>query len=264
MARKTQIAAPPPVDRINVPQVASGAALSLGSLGGRALAWAEHADFLVTMAGTQFQFAFYNWSAWIWLVFAAIGLIFVVKGLQKRPQEAKPLTWLTVGSFSLTAFILGCVITIPSTSSFPRVLLSNNIDGECAGTVDGQKLEMFADKYKVAIACVVLDPKIDPLRNNNVVVSEEFSITPEPITIDSGQKIAPSVNGIPIGQPIPAGQSVLAVNDSKKTKRLNIMLKAEVGTFVILLPNDVSKDKIKTLLQVQQLNGKIVDSRYFK
>src|SRR5262249_46956172 len=53
----------------------------------------------------------------------------------------------------------------------------------CGADLDGKQLQRFADRYDVFLACGLMDPTIDKMRDPRITLSRPFTIQPGTITV---------------------------------------------------------------------------------
>jgi hypothetical protein len=241
------------------PDVWAAGLVALGSGGAKVLSLAEHIDFLVSISDGRFKMIFDFWNSAGWFLALGLGLIWLGDRYFHRnePHRRSP-SWGLVVSASFVALLFGALGTVLSASSIPRVIANWGGNG-CQATLDTSHLQSFANGYKIALVCVVQDPTTDILTDKRLVVSNLFTIVPggitiiAPMTLQTVPSVAPQVTP-PTSTPPPAPQPSQALPPVEVT----------IGYLAVLVPNDVGRDKITTLADLERLGGKILDPKYYK
>ncbi|HEY8096453.1 MAG TPA: hypothetical protein VIE65_10235 [Methylobacter sp.] len=137
---------------------------------------------------------------------------------------------------SFVAFILGSTITIMSSGEVPRVIPGCGPGFQ--SILDTTRLESFKERYKIGLVCFIQDPVVDIISDKNVV-SNLYTI-------------------------IPGKQIVVATSEIKVPEFLKDSPQRQIGFLAFLVPNEISVEKIKTLQDITDLRGKILDPHYYK
>jgi hypothetical protein len=100
------------------------------------------------------------------------------------------------------------------------------------------RLQSFRKDYNLAVVCLVNDPSIDPLSDDRLTISNPFDITP-------------------------GGINIVATNGRNLDKMSPGPIHS-LNHFVILIPKNITLDKIATLDDVRKFGGKIVVPQYWE
>lgn len=119
--------------------------------------------------------------------------------------------------------------------------------GICAAEYDATKLVVYANKYKLAMVCGIVDPTVDKMEDDRITFSKPFTIIAGQISIAS-----------PYSSNMTAFlQKLRAANNTGQP------LHFQVWHFPLLVPNDVQLNNISTLSAFLKAGGKIYREGYF-
>jgi hypothetical protein len=216
--------------------------LTIGTLLWKLLSYWEHADFLLSIKEENFavMFEFFDYAGWAILVAIGCGWLFwATKIKDKASTELRP-GWAMAIACSVIAFLFGSLFALRASGGVPNVIASwgSNVS-QCSSTIDTTRLKTFRSTYKIALICGIVDPSVDVLGNERVMISSPFEITPGGINIVTNSIRHPEKWSIPPGQQV------------------------SIWVLAVLLPSGVSTDKINTLQDVVNLGGKIISPQYW-
>jgi hypothetical protein len=106
----------------------------------------------------------------------------------------------------------------------------------------------FSNDYKLVVACGFQDETIDELEDDRITFSNPFTISGYPIAITS--HYSPKMKDLE--------EKIIQSNENNVPTRTLVWHKA------ILIPNEISMDKINRLSDVPKLRGKILEAGYYK
>lgn len=186
-------------------------------------------------------FKFFDSAGWLILALVGFGYLYWAKLIKETRNEYVGPRWSMVISCSVVSCLFGIRLTVQSSSVIPSVVsqCGGNIDG-CNAVIQTNLLIDFSSKYRVILICGVLDPTIDVLDDDRIIISSPFNI----------------LNG---------GVSIVAADvrhKDKLEKYRNRQL--QIWHVPALIPFDLSTDKIATLGDVRKLGGKIVAPQYWE
>jgi hypothetical protein len=208
-------------------------------------AW-SNIDFLLSIKEETFSTMFEFFENTGWFIALIIG-IFILVFQWKKPTEKRSTvpTWGLVFSISLVSFLFGILLAVRSSGGIPKVIDAWGAQPPlCAALIETSRLITFANKYKIAFVCGIPDATQDKFEDDRVTVSNLFTITPNPVAI-----VAPYSGRMQVFAKSLSGPDNKAISTWYEA---------------ILLPSDVSSDKITKLSDVVKLGGKIIDPAYYK
>lgn len=223
--------------------------LALGVVAEKILSYAEHFDFLVSIRGEKFKMIYEFWDSAGWVLALLIAIAWGAYRYIYRESLAKSRS--SAGMMVVVAFlsfIVGVFYTVNSSSVFPNIIIASSsqwtpmsngtthID-PCNVQVDMAPLTGFSDKYKFAVACVLVDPSKDEITQKTLFVSTFYDIRPQVIVIEARQSPGGDFN----------------INAPNMT----------FNRYPILVPKSVEWVKITTLGDLIQLGGKILSPQYY-
>ena len=222
--------------------------LLVGSPASKLLTYFEHVEFLASVKNGGFKMMLDIWDSGGWWIMGAVGLIWFGDRFFRRSQaHQKGPTWGLVVACTIMAAIYSSILTVQLSGAFPDVVTTKSIYSftnafhatryGCAGQIDGSRLLSFKTDYKVALACVLVDPSVDQLSDKRILVSQLDEIVDGTIPVVANKS--------------PDGDFEI----ESPTVSVNYM--------AILVPKAVDWSKINTLNDLLQLNGKVLDSRYY-
>jgi hypothetical protein len=213
--------------------------LGAGSAASRGVSALEHIDFLVSIRQENYKVMFDFWQTTGWWMTVLVAAIWGIIRFRKTGAErnAAPTIGLVL-SCSFVAFVMGSIITIISSSQIPRVIVSWG-GPNCQAVLDTVRLSSFRDKYKIGLICMVQDPTIDVMTDENILISNLYTIVPgmQQINVKGSIKIPDSLTPSP-------GMGV--------------------GYLAFVVPNEIVKEKLKTIDDINKLGGKILDPLYYR
>jgi hypothetical protein len=223
------------------PDVLASSLLALGPPIWKFISTVSNIDFLLSINEQKFAvlFDFMENTGWILIMLFGAGWLGVkyARGDWRTKQQGSP-SWGLVIAVGLMTFMFGVLLAVKSTGAVPNVIGQWSLqNGQCSVVVDTAKLGSFRKDYKLAVVCGVLDPKKDRMEDENISVSAPFTIV---------------AGGVPILVPTRPAMAPLLQQGA-----------AQVWFDPIIVPNDVSVDKITRLSDVRKLGGKILRPEYF-
>jgi hypothetical protein len=214
----------------------ASATLTVGSILWKVLAYSEHLDFLLSLREEKFSMIFTFFEDAGWWILAGIGILWFFATRIKENTLPQPLNWAFVLSCTVIAFLFGSLVTVKSSGEVPTVIVGWGGDAtSCNSVVDMSKLQSFRDKYKLYLICGFTDPTIDMLEDQRILISNPFDIRPGGVQI-----VANYSKHMDELKQIPAGTTLAEWHHA------------------VLVPNEISRDKISTLADVVALGGKIL------
>jgi hypothetical protein len=245
------------------PHLQAPAILTIGLLLWRLLSAISNIDFLLSINEEKFAliFAFMQNTGW-WL-FSIIGLCWFWIEWSRRKSEAdvssKPPGPGMVIACSVVAFLFGILLAVRSTGSVPNIVTSwGGPPGACTATFDTTRLISFASRYKIALACGIQDANTDKLEDANITFSKPFTIAAgglaivapyRPAMIDHLQKMGDAAKGV--------------ITGSLPNQPTNVAVQIQVWHDPVLVPNEVTLEKVATLAELMRLGGKVLRPQYF-
>lgn len=201
----------------------------------------SNVDFLLSINEQKFAvlFDFLENTGWFLITLAGVCWL-IVKLLHREQIKARPSpTWALAASIALMTFMFGVLIAVKSTGAVPSVITQWTLqNGQCVAMVDTSKMEGFRKNYKLALACGITDPLRDRIEDEAISVSGPYTIVP---------------GGVPITVPTRPAMAAL----------LKPAIQQQIWFDAIILPNDISTDKVTRLSDVSKLGGKILRPGFF-
>jgi len=238
------------------PDTQASAVLTFGPLIWRWISNISNVDFLLTINGEKFNTVLNFLEGPGWFLLSMIGFLWLAANwIFKSYKTPKPgPSWSLLGTSVFVAFLFGILLAVDSTGAVPRTIVgwgSTDIH-ICNATVDMTKLVIFKKNYKLAVVCGFPDATKDRLEDENITVSNAF-------TIVAG--LSPIVASVRPGMAQRAAQLMQEAQAAAGNANVTVAIPTWYET--ILLPNDVSTSKIAKLSDVMNLGGKILNSQYF-
>jgi hypothetical protein len=223
------------------PDVLAPSILAAGSAIWKFISSVSNVDFLLSINEQKFAvlFDFLENTGWILLVLIGAGWLGIkyIRG-DWGVQKTSP-NWGLVIAVGLLAFMFGVLLAVKSTGAVPNVIAQWSLqDGKCSVAVDTTKLESFRKNYKLAVVCGVSDPLKDKMDDEAISVSAPFTI-------------------------VPGGVAIIVPTRPAMAEVLKHTMPAQVWFDPIILPNDISVEKVTKLSDVTKLGGKILRQQFF-
>jgi hypothetical protein len=253
-------------------EVQASAILAVGPAIWKWISDISNIDFLLSINGEKFNMflSFLQGPGWILLTGIGgvwFGSIIIRRGSPGYVATKSP-TWGLVGSSTVVAFLFGVFVAINSSGSVPNIIAgwgSISSDKECNATLDGSRLSSFKKNYKLAIACGINDPSVDHLEDENITISNSYTITPGAIQIVTPLREAmiKQFNAIKEAQLKQLNALKEAQPHLQGSTPITIAVQVQIWYDPILIPNDIPVSKITKLSDVTRLGGKILRQHYF-
>jgi hypothetical protein len=239
---------PPAANRVTPPQkwedsqLLASAILGFGSILWKVVSAVSNVDFLLSIKEERFAVLFNFFENTGWWLLAIVGAIWAIGRYFSKAQTRKRAPdWGMLISSAIITFLFGALIAVRSSGTVPNVITSyGHFNGNtCVATLDTKRLLIFADDYKVALVCGLTDPAVDKIADDRIALSNFFTI-PQNAGLD------------------------IQVHFGDKMQKAVTQAGLSVWHEAVLIPNGVSWDKIKSLSDVINLRGKIIDPAYYK
>jgi hypothetical protein len=219
--------------------------LLVGNLAVRALSYAEHLDFLLSVRDEKFATMLQFFRNWGWLVIAAGSAIWLIYEFRRHRanMNARGSIGAVIFSTAFVAFLAGVMITVSATGSLPMIIQSYSGDPKsetCNAVVDTSRLTGFEDDYRLVLLCGASDPAIDPQEDTRIAVSSKFHINGGPIAM-----VAPfgALKEVWKNIPQPAPGQAIAI---------------QLWHTLAVIPQDADPSTIKRASDVHRMNGRVV------
>jgi hypothetical protein len=212
--------------------------LTVGTLAWKVVSVWSDIDFLLSIRKQNFALIFNFIQSIGWVFISLFGAIWLVLRLYER-ERIRPnrnATWSMVGSCSIVAFLFGVLITVKSTGIMPLVVKGwGNTPIGCTAIIDTSRLLANKDRYKMGLACGLMDTTTERLEDERITISNPFQIIPGEI-------------------PIAATYRPQMIQRMKELQSGSNNMWFEP----LLIPNGVKTSEIKTLGDLLKRGGKLV------
>jgi hypothetical protein len=234
--------------------IQASAVLTVGPAIWKAVSNISNVDFLLGINGEKFNMLLNFLEGPGWALLTIVGVVWFFARISYRkylPPKPGP-NWALLVSSIVVAFLFGVLVTVSSTGGVPALFVawgSGDIH-TCSAVVDANKLISFRKDYKLAVVCGYQDASKDRLDDENITVSNRFTITPGAIQVVTAV-------ALPMAQ-----RAAQIIADGQKGNQ-NASVAIPTWYDVILLPNEIPTSKVAKLADVTALGGKILNSQYF-
>ena len=186
----------------------------------------------------------------------AVGTVMYLRPHKKGRKSNTALATLVV-SVALS-FVAGAMAAAHFARAFPRVALSvgqeflvqkSTATRQCWQRVDMSRFISYQGDHNLVTACMVIDRNVDDLHQTAVAFSEPFTIGPSPIEIE----IVLTTEERDLWERATRGRIVaLGGRGSLSIKH-----------YPLVIPKDVDPASLKTLRDVIQVGGRILNEDYY-
>jgi hypothetical protein len=246
-----------------IPGTQASALLAIGPAIWRWVSHVSNVDFLLEVNEEKFSIIFDFMQNYGWWLLSLVGFVWLAINYYDRKGQGQPGNWPLIPTTALIAFMFGVLIAVRATGSVPNIVTGwGGPPGNCTATLDTSRLGSFKSKYKVALACGLEDATTDKLEDTNITFSKVFTITGggQPIVAPFRQAMSDHLKKV--------------VDDTKRQAGFDpdkpgppgsplIMIQTPIWHEPVLVPNDVSIEKVSSLAELMKLGGKILRPQYF-
>jgi hypothetical protein len=240
------------------PNTQASLLLAIGPPIWRLISHISNVDFLLNVTGENFIMVLKFLEGPGWIALTIIGVLWLFYNWTFRDRTAvvtrRGPNWPLLASSIIVAFLFGVLTAINSTGAVPQTIMGwgSGDPRICVGNVNTTRLATFRKDYKVALVCGFQDVSKDKLEDENISVSNAFTITGGAVAIQMTTR---------------EGMQKRAAELSEQAKAAaggqNVTVQIPTWYDVILLPNDVPPSKITKLADVLSFKGKILNPQYF-
>lgn len=224
------------------PEVRASLLMVVGAPVWRFVNHLSNVDFLLSFTGERFSMVltFLQDYGWLIVMLGGIAIIYAHWRDRKRLKPSASPNWLTVFAVAILAFLFGISAAIQIVAYPPSVVIAwGGVPHACNAVIDGGKLGGFSKQYKLALACGILNPSIDKLRDQNITLSNIFDIIPQQI-------------------PIVAEYSSRTNRYENLLNQVNPTGKVQTWYNALLVPNNIVLEHMGTLQEFRANGGKVL------
>lgn len=151
---------------------APAAILAIGDAIWAVIAWLGNFDFIMSMQEEKIAMIFEALLKWGWLIILGYAILRYLS----KPRRAN--RWEMVAYVGVLTFMTGVLLGTWASGSVPTVVVAwgANANG-CKVTVDTRRLMGYSNRFKLAVACGINDPKQDFFEDKRIAVSGPYMIT---------------------------------------------------------------------------------------
>jgi hypothetical protein len=246
------------------PSLQAPAILTIGTVLWRWLSAASNVDFLLSINEEKFAVLFQFMHSTGWWLLALAGVVWLLFEWPRRKSGGLTPALNSaalVAACSFVAFLFGALVTIRATGSVPNIITAwGGPAGRCTVTFDTTRLLSFRSKYKIALACGVEDATTDKLEDQDITFSKPFTIVGGGLTIVAPYRATMTQHV----EKLMESAKTLTGSLSSQQQPVNVILQFPIWYEPVLVPNEVSLEKVATLAELMRLGGKVLRPQYFR